>query len=74
MYYHHQWEIAAAVTKILAKLLANHEPQPEDFIDQMVEMQGGGTAVANKPPGHHLLIHMLNDSSMLKLVRPSSAY
>ncbi|XP_072164969.1 nuclear pore complex protein Nup205-like [Diadema setosum] len=63
-----KWEVAALVTKILAKLLAKHEPQPEDFLDQLVELQGGGTAVANKSPGHHLLVHMLNDSSMLQLI------
>ncbi|XP_071502201.1 nuclear pore complex protein Nup205-like [Diadema antillarum] len=63
-----KWEVAAMVTKILAKLLAKHEPQPEDFLDQLVELQGGGTAVANKSPGHHLLVHMLNDSSMLQLI------
>ena len=38
-------------------------------MDQPIEVQGGGTTIANKAPGHHLLIHMLNDSDMLRLVR-----
>nr|XP_054774519.1 nuclear pore complex protein Nup205-like [Lytechinus pictus] len=63
-----KWEVAAAVTKILCKLLASHEPHPEEFQDHVVEIQGGGTAITNKPPGHHLLVHMLNDSSMLQLI------
>eukprot|EP00057_Strongylocentrotus_purpuratus_P025366 XP_011679840.1 PREDICTED: nuclear pore complex protein Nup205 [Strongylocentrotus purpuratus] len=63
-----KWEVAAAVTKILSKLLAAHEPHAEEFLDHVVELQGGGTAITNKPPGHHLLVHMLNDSSMLQLI------
>ena len=64
-----QWEVAAGVTDIFYKLLRDHEPRLENFMDQPIEVQGGGTTIANKAPGHHLLIHLLNDSDMLRLVR-----
>ena len=60
--------MGASVLEILEKLLSSHSVSLEDFYDQQVEVQGGGTAVANKPPGHSLLIHMLNDSPLLKMV------
>ncbi len=56
---------------ILNKLLCDHEVSLEDFYDQHVEVQGSGTVPANKPPGHTLMVHMLNDSSTLKMVRLS---
>ncbi len=53
---------------IFTKLLSEHEVMLEDFCDQHMELQGGGTTLANKPPGHTLLIHMLNDSSTHRMV------
>ena len=63
-----QWEVGAKVLEILCKLMVAHEVDAEDFSDQTVELQSGGTVVANKRPGHTLLIHMLNDSAMLRMV------
>ena len=54
--------------EILHKLLSNHDIGLDDFIDQHVEVQGEGTGLVQKPPGHTLMIHMLNDTSMLKMV------
>ncbi|XP_022111764.1 nuclear pore complex protein Nup205-like [Acanthaster planci] len=63
-----KWEVAAGVTEIFCKLLQDYEPQPQDFVDHPVEIQGGGLGMANKPPGYHLMEHMLNDSAMLRLI------
>ncbi|XP_038064864.1 nuclear pore complex protein Nup205-like [Patiria miniata] len=63
-----KWEVAAGVTEIFCKLLQDYEPQPQDFVDHPVEIQGGGISVANKPPGYHLMVHMLNDNAMLRLI------
>ena len=62
--------MAASVLEILHKLLSSHYVSLEDFAEVPVELPGGeGTATANKPPGHVLMVHMLNDSGMLKMVR-----
>ena len=50
------------------KLLSSHDISLEDFVDQQVEIQGEGPGIVQKPPGHTLMIHMLNDTSMLKMV------
>ncbi|KAI0239378.1 hypothetical protein LSAT2_009902, partial [Lamellibrachia satsuma] len=41
---------------------------PEDFLEQRVEVHGEGSALANKPPGHVLMVHMLNNSPMLQMI------
>ena len=64
-----QWEVGASVLGILYKLLSTHQVAPEDFMEQVVEVQGEGATVTNKPPGHSILLHMLNDSPMLRMVR-----
>ncbi|XP_068134073.1 nuclear pore complex protein Nup205 isoform X2 [Hyperolius riggenbachi] len=61
-----KWEVAEAVLDVFYKLLRDYEPQPEDFVDQYVEMQGEERA-AFKPPGFTLMHHLLNDSQMLAL-------
>ncbi|CAI9563160.1 unnamed protein product [Staurois parvus] len=61
-----KWEVAEAVLDVFYKLLRDYEPQPEDFVDQYVEMQGEERA-AFKPPGFTLMHHLLNDSHMLSL-------
>ncbi|XP_078583600.1 nuclear pore complex protein Nup205-like isoform X3 [Branchiostoma floridae x Branchiostoma japonicum] len=63
-----KWQVTSGVLQVLHKLLQYHEMSPEDFLDQTIEVQGGGTTIANKPPGHTLLIHMLNDSPLLKTI------
>ena len=54
--------------EVLFKLLYQHEVVAEDFIDQTVDIQGGGTVLANKSPGHNIMVHLLNDTAMLKMV------
>ncbi|KAM9311505.1 nuclear pore complex protein Nup205 [Gastrophryne carolinensis] len=61
-----KWEVAEAVLDVFYKLLRDYEPQPEDFVDQYVEMQGEKMA-AYKPPGFSLMYHFLNDSHILGL-------
>ncbi|XP_055955132.1 nuclear pore complex protein Nup205 [Patella vulgata] len=63
-----KWEIAVCTLEIMCKLLHEHEVKEIDFIDQVVEIQGGGAVSTNKPPGHVLLLHMLNDSGLLKMI------
>lgn len=48
------------------KLLRDYEPQPSDFYQEMVELQGEQIP-AHKPPGHSIMFHLLNDSPMLAL-------
>lgn len=40
----------------------------EDFLDKPYEVQGEGILAANKPPGFVLMVHMMNESGMLKMV------
>ena len=64
-----QWEVGARVLEVLYKLLRDHESSVEDFLDHAVDVQGDKTVMANKPPGHMLMVHLLNDSPTLKMVR-----
>ncbi|CAJ0933371.1 unnamed protein product, partial [Ranitomeya imitator] len=61
-----KWEVAEAVLDVFYKLLRDYEPQPDDFVEQYVEMQGEEKA-AYKPPGFSLMHHLLNESPMLEL-------
>lgn len=61
-----QWEVADAVLEVFYKLLQDYEPQPSDFVQEMVELQGEQVP-AHKPPGHSIMFHLLNDSPMLTL-------
>ncbi|XP_068459501.1 nuclear pore complex protein Nup205 [Clinocottus analis] len=61
-----KWEVADAVLEVFHKLLRDYEPQPSDFVQEMVELQGEQVA-AHKPPGHSIMFHLLNDSPMLAL-------
>lgn len=61
-----QWEVADAVLEVFHKLLRDYEPQPSDFVQEMVELQGEQVS-AHKPPGHSIMFHLLNDSPMLVL-------
>lgn len=61
-----KWEVADSVLEVFHKLLRNYEPQPSDFIQEMVELQGEQLP-AHKPPGHSIMFHLLNDSPMLAL-------
>uniref|UniRef100_H3C417 Nucleoporin 205 n=1 Tax=Tetraodon nigroviridis TaxID=99883 RepID=H3C417_TETNG len=61
-----KWEVADAVLEVFHKLLRDYEPQPSDFVQEMVELQGEQVP-AYKPPGHSIMFHLLNDSPMLAL-------
>ncbi|XP_056137198.1 nuclear pore complex protein Nup205 [Lampris incognitus] len=61
-----KWEVADAVLEVFHKLLQDYEPQPSDFVQEMVELQGKQIP-ANKPPGHSIMVHLLNDSPTLAL-------
>lgn len=61
-----QWEVAEAVLEVFHKLLREYEPQPADFLQEMVELQGE-QVLAHKPPGYSLMFHLLNDSPTLSL-------
>ncbi|XP_051725707.1 nuclear pore complex protein Nup205 isoform X2 [Ctenopharyngodon idella] len=61
-----KWEVAEAVLEVFHKLLREYEPQPADFLQEMVELQGE-QVLAHKPPGHSLMFHLLNDSPTLSL-------
>lgn len=62
----YQWEVADAVLEVFHKLLRDYEPQPSDFVQETVELQGE-QVLAHKPPGHSLMFHLLNDSPTLTL-------
>uniref|UniRef100_A0A8B9L6N0 Nucleoporin 205 n=1 Tax=Astyanax mexicanus TaxID=7994 RepID=A0A8B9L6N0_ASTMX len=61
-----KWEVAEAVLEVFHKLLRDYEPQPADFLQETVELQGEQVP-AHKPPGHSLMFHLLNDSPTLSL-------
>ena len=63
-----QWKVASGVLEILFKLLESYEPRSEEFVDQFVEVQGGERILMPKPPGFSLMVHMLNDTPMLRMV------
>ncbi|XP_065139571.1 nuclear pore complex protein Nup205 [Paramisgurnus dabryanus] len=61
-----KWEVAEAVLEVFHKILREYEPQPSDFLQEIVELQGEHVP-AHKPPGHSLMFHLLNDSPTLSL-------
>ncbi|KAF6731284.1 Nuclear pore complex protein Nup205 [Oryzias melastigma] len=61
-----KWEVADAVLEVFHKLLRDYEPQPSDFIQETVELQGEQVP-AHKLPGHNIMFHLLNESPMLAL-------
>ncbi|KAJ3596682.1 hypothetical protein NHX12_003086 [Muraenolepis orangiensis] len=61
-----KWEVADAVLEVFHKLLRDYQPQPADFVQEMVELHGEQVP-AHKPPGHSLMFHLLNDSPTLSL-------
>ena len=80
-----QWTVASSALKILLKLVDQHELSSEDLIEQNYEiLQGaaGGGVVGGvggghatqfiklpKPPGFNILLHLLNDTPLLRKVR-----
>uniref|UniRef100_A0A8C5FCT7 Nucleoporin 205 n=1 Tax=Gadus morhua TaxID=8049 RepID=A0A8C5FCT7_GADMO len=61
-----KWEVADGVLEVFHKLLRDYEPQPADFLQEMVELHGEQVP-AHKPPGHSIMFHLLNDSPTLAL-------
>ncbi|KAG7263034.1 LOW QUALITY PROTEIN: hypothetical protein CRUP_009440 [Coryphaenoides rupestris] len=61
-----KWEVADAVLEVFHKLLRDYEPQPADFVQEIVELHGEQVP-AHKPPGHNIMFHLLNDSPTLAL-------
>uniref|UniRef100_A0A8D3BRE2 Nucleoporin 205 n=1 Tax=Scophthalmus maximus TaxID=52904 RepID=A0A8D3BRE2_SCOMX len=61
-----KWEVADSVLEVFHKLLRDYEPQPSDFVQEMVELQGEQVS-SYKPPGHSIMFHLLNDSPTLAL-------
>ncbi|KAG7522445.1 nuclear pore complex protein Nup205 [Solea senegalensis] len=61
-----KWEVADSALEVFHKLLRDYEPQPSDFVQEMLELQGEQVP-AYKPPGHSIMFHLLNDSPMLAL-------
>ncbi|XP_069084056.1 nuclear pore complex protein Nup205 [Pleurodeles waltl] len=62
-----KWKVAEVVLEVFHKLLREYEPQPEDFVDQLMDIQGE-ERVAYKSPGFTLMYHLLNESPMLELI------
>ncbi len=60
--------------EILYQLLNSHVISPEDFMEQQYSFPAKSVkdppqvVALPKPPGHVILEHMLNDSSLLKKV------
>ncbi len=65
---HPQWQVASLALEILHKLLLSYEVSPEDFVNQYYDTPEMGGAMVPKQPGHTLLLHMLNDSKLLRKV------
>ena len=63
-----QWLVAIGALEILYKILCEHKIQASHFVGDTQLAQGDGIFMASKPPGHTLMILMLNDSGLLRLV------
>ncbi|XP_064397234.1 nuclear pore complex protein Nup205-like isoform X2 [Halichondria panicea] len=64
-----KWQVASLALEILHKLLLSYEVSPEDFVNQYYDTPEMGGAMVPKQPGHTLLLHMLNDSKLLRKIR-----
>lgn len=63
-----QWKVAIAALEILYKILCEHKILASHFVGDTQLGQGDGSFIVSKPPGHILMILMLNDSGLLRLV------
>jgi len=63
-----KWEVAGAALAFFQKLVSQYTLTAEDFTEQVLEVQGCGTMLASKPPGYTILVHLLNDSRLLKMI------
>lgn len=53
--------------RIFLKLLKEYTPQPEHFVERIVEMQGINFGKAAKPSGFQLMTVFLNDTPTLRM-------
>ena len=60
--------VASGALKILHKLLANHEISSDDLIEQQHEISQGRFVSLPKQPGFTILLHLFNDSALLRKV------
>jgi nuclear pore complex protein Nup205 len=63
-----KWVVAKSCLRLMAKFLAQYEPQVEDFVGSHVELQGGGIAQVNPHPGYHIMVNFNTKSELLRLV------
>ncbi|KAK7106896.1 nuclear pore complex protein Nup205-like [Littorina saxatilis] len=63
-----KWQVVTGVLEVVYKLLRDHEVTEDDFREDFVELPNGSMVGASKAPGFSLLVHMLNDSSLFKMV------
>ena len=54
--------------EIFYKLLEQFEPSAENMSEEYIEISGGERVMASKSPGYTLMVHMLNETRMLKMV------
>ena len=64
-----KWEVASGVLQIFFKLLEQFEPSSENMSEEYIEINGRDRVMAAKSPGYTLIVHMLNETPMLKMVR-----
>ena len=69
-----QWEVCCAALEILQLLLAEHQPAASNFTSGALadashqQVQHGSSMDLGAPPGHTILLHMLNESPLLTKV------
>lgn len=61
--------MASGVLQIFVKLLEQFEPSSENMSEEYVEISGRDRVTAAKTPGYTLMVHMLNETPLLKMVR-----
>ncbi|XP_065186434.1 nuclear pore complex protein Nup205-like [Sycon ciliatum] len=69
-----KWEVCCAALEILQLLLAEHQPAASNFTSGALadashqQVQHGSSMDLGAPPGHTILLHMLNESPLLTKV------
>ena len=64
-----QWEVATLALDVLYKLLSSHEFTEDDFQDSTYQLPNREVATVPKSPGHSLLVHLMNNSQVLRKVK-----
>ena len=63
-----QWEVATLALDVLYKLLSSHEFTEDDFQDSTYQLPNREVAIVPKSPGYSLLVHLMNNSQVLRKV------